>query len=158
MNVPSRKIYRETLSNGQVLTVWFYRFRSRPVEPWAISYPDTKIAHIWRVAIYIGTKEEAERWIKTPYKQRIKRIKQTGVCGLEGMRRALECVIRHCEGMGEREELHIICEDAKRYRAYRWLIRHFNGFTDYVGDDGGMAIGFRHPNWWVWKTKEELNC
>lgn len=147
MSRKNRITIRDYLSNGQILTVVFNRRRADPKKAmWTISYPDTKIAFLWYVSIHIGnTPKEAKRWRAMDTKIRATKVGQTGNCGLEGLRRALVHVLSFCVRMGEREELQIICDDEKRYRAYRYLTR-FNGFKDH-----GNWFAFRHPNWWHWK-------
>lgn len=148
----NRVIIRDKLSNGQILTVFFNRKRADPKKTeWTVEYPNTKIAFIWKVAIHIGNDlKDGRRWYDMDYKSRVSKYGQTGKCGLEGLKKALEHVINFCKRMGEREELQIICDDDKRYRAYRYLNR-FNGFKDHGG-----WFAFRHPNWWYWDENKAL--
>lgn len=130
---------REKLSNGQLLSVFFKRIRNK-------SNPGGGIHYIWSLAVHIGySRKQANRWYHMPYTQRIKTIQQTGDCGLEGLRKALGYLMEHCESMGQYEELQIYCDDAKRYRTYRYLVKHYKGFTEHVASPGQMIIAYANP-------------
>jgi hypothetical protein len=130
--------------------MWFFRRRTKWEEPLIVTGPDSKLAFGWTVAVYIGTKKAAKKWIDTPYKKRVTQIQQTGKVGMEGLRRAYKHLIEHCDSMGEREELHLLCEDDKRFRAYSWVLRKCNGFRAYE-NYGKRHLVFRSPNYWYWQ-------
>lgn len=142
----NRFLIKEQLSNGQWLTVFFIRKRANPKKcVQRPKYPDTKIVYIWTVGIYIGDGvKAAKRWFHMDYKKRTQRDIITGNCGLEGLRKAMNHVIDFCERLKERDELHILCDDKRRFRAYKYLMR-FNGFAQH-----NDFYAFRHPNWWHW--------
>lgn len=128
---PSGLTVREPLSNGQFLTMWFWR--ERP------SDYDGPVNAIWSVAIYIGTKKGAALWKRGKLPE-----KQTGECGLEGLRVALGNVLALANNIGWREEFQIKWADEKRRRAYRWLLR-YPGFYEHKEDD---ALTFRRMEYW----------
>lgn len=150
VNVRKNRItIKEQLSNGQWLYIWFGRRRvndkQQKVKP---RYPDTKIVYLWSVAIYIGdSPKDARRWYDLDRNKRMgsSKMRITGKCGLEGLKKALDHIIYFCENLKERDEMHIYCDDKRRFSAYRYLMR-LNGFLE-----GNGYYAFRHPHWWHWQ-------
>lgn len=141
---PSRVIFRQQLSNGQYITMRFYRHRSKVFEP--------PVLYGWKVSLYIGDKKAADRWNRGKGKDH---GKQTGSGHIEGLRLAKEYLLYFVATyLGTRAELQIDAADLKRHGAYKWLLR-YPGFTDY-GDNGEKGcIAYRDPAHWEWNETEE---
>jgi len=137
---------RERLCNGQLLSEHLLRRRN-------MTNPQEGIHYIWSIGLHIRcSRKEANRWYHMPYAKRIKNVRQSGECGLEGLRKALNYLVTHCEAMGEREELQIYCDDAKRFNAYRYLLKRYRGFTEHEEGQGEKMIAFLHPQYWKWNA------
>lgn len=141
---PSQVSIRERLSNGQYLTMRFWRVKAKG-DIWG------HVVYVWKVSVHIGSKKEARRWRR---RKKGTRSKQTGNCGLEGLREAQGYLLRFAMNFcGWRDELQIDWEDDKRRRAYRWLVRH-PGFALYVRDGKEICYAFRHPDLYEWEPND----
>jgi hypothetical protein len=131
--------FTKTLSNGQIVKVFFGRVRNTLYEPWIYQ---------WQVGVYIGsTTKEANEWYNKNGKR--KKSVSTGDCGLEGLRETLGIILTFVQSLKYNEELVVKWEDDKRKNAYRYLKRF--GFIDYITDDGEViAYGARNPDIWQW--------
>lgn len=137
---PSTRFVRERLSNGQYMHLWLWRQR--------VDDPEMRkqITYTWQVGLYIGHPKGAALW-KRKAKQK---TKQTGDCGLEGLRAALQWIRGFTDIMGWKEELQIMPEDTKRHNAYKYLLR-YPGFMLYEGDNPkDSCIAYRRPDYWEW--------
>jgi hypothetical protein len=137
---PSGLCIREKLSNGQYLNMWFWRKRAAAAH--------APILYVWTVGLYIGGKKDAAHWRRCKAK-----TKQTGDCGLEGLKIALENIKTFTSRMGYREELQIGHEDMKRHRAYKFLLR-YPEFAEYTFADSKPCIAFRITDYWEWNPKK----
>jgi hypothetical protein len=127
----------EVLPNGQHLNLYF--IRKNPQDP---QYP----FYQWKVGLCITeTRKEANKWWSKDYKKMDG--KQTGTCGLAGLKRALDCIMIFTNRLNHNEELTIGWGDLKRQRAYRYLLR--KGFIEYRDDDDEVKeLGIRNPAIW----------
>lgn len=139
---PTRLFYRSKLSNGQYLSMWFWRQRFKD--------PNKQVIYIWTVGAYIGSIKGAKLW-----RVGKRRTKQTGDCGLEGLKEAARFIKSFADQLGYREEMQIKHEDNKRHRAYKWLLR-YPGFSLYEFDDKTEpCIAFRNLDYWEWKPSKK---
>lgn len=134
---PNKVRLTERLSNGQYLSMWFWRRR--------VKGGDDQILYIWTVGLYIGDRKGASHWRRNKAM-----VKQTGTCGMEGLAIALDTIKAFTANFGYREELQIMHSDIKRHRAYKYLLR-YPGFTIYsYGNKQDARIAFRIPDYWEW--------
>jgi hypothetical protein len=132
---------RYTLSNGQLLSVFFARKRANS--------PMYGICYVWSVAIHIGrNRKEANRWFQS--RNHAQDDRQTGQCGLEGLRIALRYILQFAESICvPNAEMQIAWTDDKRMRAYRYLLR-FPGFIFYEDQGNPQCIAYRNPDIYEW--------
>jgi hypothetical protein len=140
---------RYTLSNGQLLSVYFTRKRVKNKDAFWRG-----VIYVWSVAIHIGSgRRGANKWFNSWTKRP---IQETGTCGLEGLivaSRYIRAFGQH--KIGSREEMQIGWADAKRMRAYRWLLR-YPGFAWYADDaNEGQCIAYRNPDIYEWIPKKD---
>ncbi|RMD04915.1 hypothetical protein D9O40_00770 [Clostridium autoethanogenum] len=124
----------ERLSNGQYLNVYFMRHKA---------VHQDKIIYIWAVGVAISkTIKQANFWFNGK-KNKIDN-KQTGKCGLEGLKKALYHILEFVNKMSIKEELQVCWTDEKRKKAYNYLIKY--GF---IADKDCYSI--RNPKYWECK-------
>lgn len=141
-STPSKTFVRERLSNGQYLTMRFWRARAKGEAAAA-----GQIVYVWKVSVHIGSRKELKQWRK---RRKGSRSKQTGKVGLEGLREAQGYILRFAMNFCSwRDELQVEWEDDKRRRAYRWLLRH-PGFVLYKDEGKEYCYAFRHPDLYEW--------
>jgi hypothetical protein len=141
----------EVLPNGQHLNLFFKR--RKPVDP---DYPFFQ----WKVGLCISSsRKEANKW----WNGKDLRLegKQTGNCGLTGLRLAVKYILEFVHTLKQNEEVIIDWADEKRMRVYKYLYRL--GFTDFVSEDGRYEnFGMRNPNIWEWveaeKEQNDTSC
>lgn len=140
---PSRVVIRQRLSNGQYMSLRFYRHRTTAIED---------VLYCWKVSLYIGDKKAADRWNRGKGKDS---GKQTGAGSIAGLRLAMLYVIDFAtDFIGSNAELQIDFEDAKRGRVYERLLKH-RGFTDYRKEGKLYCIAYRNPDRWEWNENEK---
>lgn len=134
---PSRVVIRQRLSNGQYMTLRFYRHRTKVLDG---------VPYCWKVSLYIGDMKGADRWNRGKGKDS---GKQTGTGSIEGLRMAMHHTLSFAKGfVGTNSELQIDFEDEKRARVYMWLLR-YPGFNGYEDDAGKLfCIAYRDPDYW----------
>ena len=124
----------ERLSNGQYLNVYFMRDKA---------IPQDKIVYIWNVGVVISkTVKQANLWFIRKKSKLDNR--QTGRCGLEGLKKTLRHILKFINNMSIKEELQIGWTDEKRKRAYNYLTRY--GF---IANEDCYSI--RNPKYWEYK-------
>lgn len=134
----------EVLPNGQHLNLFFKR--QKPVDP---SYP----FYQWKVGLCIsGHRKEANNWWNG--KDAKLDGKQTGNCGLTGLRLAVKYIVEFVHTLKPNEEVIIDWADEKRMRVYKYLYRV--GFTDFKSDNGEVCFGMRNMNIWEWIEADEV--
>lgn len=120
----------EVLSNGQHLNLYFLKHDC--------IFGDN--VTVWSMGLCISkTRRNSNDWFKGRKTQLHNR--QTGTCGIEGLKKALNYIRQFVGEMGEYEELQIGWADEKRKRAYKFLLRY--GFLEY--DD---CYYIRNPQYW----------
>lgn len=145
---PNSMRCRYVLSNGQLLTVYFNRYRNR-------GRVGSGIRYVWLVAVHIGNgRREANRWHDRGAQERTQR--QTGTCGLEGMTVALRYVLAFANHfIGPYEELQVGWADDKRRRAYRYILRYPGFIMHEVDGKHGGFIAYRNPDIYEWIENKE---
>ena len=124
----------ETMEDGRYVHLYFCRCKH-----------SNKI-RIWTVGLYIGgTIKQANEWYDS---RKTLPLRITGDGSVIGLRHALNIVGDFIERMGENEELQITGEDAKRFSAYRFLLR-YAGWTQDVD-----CLLYRNPDVWEWNPNK----
>lgn len=124
----------ERLSNGQYLNIYFIRDKA---------IPQDKTVYIWYVGVAISkTVKQANLWF-TRKKSKLDN-RQTGRCGLEGLKKALRHILKFVNNMSMKEELQIRWTDEKRKNVYNYLTRY--GFIAYKD-----CYSIRNPKYWEHK-------
>lgn len=124
----------ERLLNGQYLNIYFMRNKA---------IPQGKIVYVWNVGVVISkTVKQANLWFIRKKNKLDNR--QTGRCGLEGLKKALRHILKFVNNMSIKEELQIGWTDEKRKKAYNYLTRY--GF---IADEDCYSI--RNPKYWEYK-------
>jgi hypothetical protein len=138
---------RQRMKNGQWLSVFFKRHRAKGTKE-----ERGPIVYIWNVAIHIGPNKKAgSKWYHGWSKKDHNR--STGDGSLAALCQALAYIRGFVENyMGLHDELHIHWSDAKRARAYRYLLR-YPGFA--IDPDMPGFIMARNPHIYEWKGGDE---
>ena len=119
---------RERLSNGQYMNLFF------------ACYPHQSGIHVWTTGLFIGTKKEGNAF----WTGKKGNLKITGKCGLEGLKKSLDYILKFTSSLKENEELKVGWEDERRQLAYRRLLKHgFQRFDD--------CYAIRNPKYWEMK-------
>lgn len=107
----------QILSNGQHFNLYFFKNKKECLE---------KVT-VWGIGFCISkTRRESNDWFKGNLKLN---NRQTGKCGLEGLKLALQYICQFVGELGEYEELQVGWADEKRKRAYKFLLRY--GFWEH---------------------------
>ncbi len=124
----------EKLSNGQYLNLYFGK------------HCHHSGMHVWTVGLFISENiREANRfWVGKKV-----RIRTTGKCGLEGLRKALNYICEFADNLKSNEEIHVGWEDDKRKYAYRYLLK----YKFYVDEDEGF---YHSRNLKYWKPNDSV--
>lgn len=130
--------YREILSNGQSLHVYFWREKE---------FVSNQVVYVWNVGIIItDSRKKANRWKNR--NPRGSKEKATGKVGLEGLKKALEIILHFRNRLKPNEYLFVVFDDEKRKSAYRWLERH--GFMEFHKNGQFRAYGTFNPLYGGW--------
>lgn len=123
----------EQLSNKQWFNLYFTK------------YCHYSGVHVWDVGLCISkTIKHANHWYNKNNRNSRKYFnKQTGKCGLEGLRKGINYICKFADNLKPNEELHIGWQDEKRKYAYRKLLKY--GF--YV-DEEKEFYHTRNLNYW----------
>ncbi len=126
--------YCVELSNRQLLHIYFYRVRDRDMGRNGVS-------GTWIVALHIGgSRKYANKWFGT---NNGKAERVTGECGLEGMKTALDIILKFRETIKKNEMIIVDGYDKRRVRVYKRLERY--GFDRYFLDDLFIGYGSFNP-------------
>lgn len=135
---PSKITLKQKLSDGNYLSIWFRRRRVKGEEWQGVHY-------LWTCSVYVGTLKDARIWAGKKTHDKI-----TGNGTIEALRLAKGYILGFCRVFVEYGmELQINASDAKRYRAYKFLMR-YDGFQ---AEEETRTIHYRNPKYYEWVGK-----
>lgn len=141
---PSRAAVRYKLQDGNVLMIWFKRYRNR-------GEVSKEILYVWTVAMCVApSKQWGRYWHSRGGQNAI-----TGTGGLEGLMMALKYVRIFAEQkLSAREALQVKWADERRKRVYSRLTR-YEGWSMQYRDGREVCIEYRDPDYWIDLSKGE---